>query len=38
MSIKEMTEYMKKIKQMNIAQSKQLIDSHVNIAMEIKDR
>ena len=36
MSIKEMTNYMADIKKMNIAQSKQLIDSHVNIAMEIK--
>lgn len=38
MSIKEMTNYMSDIKKMNIAQSKQLIDSHVNVAMEIKDR
>ena len=38
MSIKEMTNYMADIKKMNIAQSKQLIDSHVNVAMEIKER
>ena len=38
MNIKDMAKYMADIKKMNIAQSKQLIDSHVNMAMEIKDR
>jgi len=38
MSIKEMTNYMADIKKMNVAQCKQLIDSHVNIAMEVKER
>jgi len=38
MSIKDMTTYMAEIKKMNIAKSKELIDSHVNMAMEIKDR
>lgn len=38
MSIKEMTNYMADIKKMNVAQAKQLIDSHVNVAMEIKER
>jgi len=38
MSIKEMSNYMADIKRMNIAASKQLIDSHVNVAMEIKER
>ena len=38
MSIKEMTNYMADIKKMNVAQCKQLIDSHVNVAMEIKER
>lgn len=38
MSIKEMTNYMSDIKKMNIATTKQLIDSHVNVAMEVKTR
>ena len=38
MSIKEMTSYMAEIKELNIAKSKELIDWHVNIAMEIKQR
>ena len=38
MSIKEMTAYMAEVKELNIAKSKQLIDWHVNIAMEIKKR
>ena len=33
-----MANYMTEIKQKNIVQSKQLIDYHVNIAMEIKSR
>ena len=38
MSIKEMTNYMADIKKMNVAQAKQHIDKHVNVAMEIKER
>ena len=38
MSLQEMSNYMAEIKQKNIVQSKQLIDYHVNIAMEIKSR
>jgi hypothetical protein len=38
MSIKEMTEYMAEVKELNIAKRKQLIDQHVNIATDIKMR
>lgn len=38
MSIKEMTNYMADIKKMDVARSKQHIDKHVNVAMEIKER
>ena len=38
MSIKEMTNYMADVKRMNIAKTKQLIDIHVNIATEIKQK
>ena len=38
MTVNEMANYMTEIKQKNIVQSKQLIDYHVNIAMEIKSR
>ena len=37
MTIKEMKNYMEEIKKMNIPKSKKLIDSHVNVAMAIKD-
>ena len=38
MTIKEMKNYMSEINEMNIPKSKKLIDSHVNVAMAIKDR
>jgi len=38
MSIKEMTNYMTQVKNYNVAKSKQLIDFHVNVAMDIKGR
>lgn len=38
MGIREIKDYMKEVKNMNIGQSKELIDFHVNIAMEMKNR
>jgi len=38
MSIKDMTKYMAEIKARDIPTTKRLIDSHVNIAHEIRNR
>lgn len=38
MNIKQMADYMSDVKKMNIARTKELIDMHVNVAIEVKAR
>lgn len=37
-SIKEMSNYVAKVKSMNIPQSKQRLDNHINLASYVKDK
>ena len=37
-SIQELTQYVNEVKNMNIAKSKELVESHVNLAKSIKDK